>query len=73
VLGISPFDAHCWVVSKSVLRENVIGHLGQHTGMTGQETAWFPVHPNNPPEWLKYCGGTLDEAFIILRTLSPKR
>lgn len=72
-LGISPCEAHCWVVSKSVLRLNVIGHLGQHTGLSGQETAWFPVNPNKPPDWLLPCGGTLDQAFLVLKNLSHRR
>jgi len=72
-LGISPFDAHCWVVSKKILRTNVIGHLGQHTGSTGQETAWFAVNPKSPPDWLAPCGGTLDQAYKVLRSLSHRR
>ena len=72
-LGISPLEAHCWVISKAVLRQHVIGHLGQHTGLGGQETAWFPVSPQTPPEWIIPYGGTLDQAFIILRSLSPRR
>lgn len=72
-LGISPKEAHCWVVSKSILRQNVIGHLGQHTGLSGQETAWFPVNPNNPPGWLTTCGGTLDQAFTVLKNLSHRK
>jgi hypothetical protein len=72
-LGISPFEAHCWVVSKAILRKNVIGHLGQHTGSSGQETAWFPVNPNKPPEWIKPYGGTLDQAFPILKSLSHRK
>jgi hypothetical protein len=72
-LGISPFEAHCWVVSKSILRLNVIGHLGQHTGLAGQETAWFPVNPNKPPDWLIPCGGTLDQAFNVLKNLSHRK
>jgi hypothetical protein len=72
-LGISPFEAHCWVVSKSILRQNVIGHLGQHTGLSGQDTAWFPVSPNKPPVWLGPCGGTLDQAFIVLKNLSHRK
>jgi hypothetical protein len=72
-LGISPFEAHCWVVSKAILKRYVIGHMGQHTGAAGQETAWLSVQPNNPPDWLKKYGGTLDEAFIILRALSPRK
>jgi hypothetical protein len=71
-LGISPQTAHCWVISKSVLRQNVIGHLGQHTGSAGQETAWFSVKPTNPPAWLVPYGGTLDQAFTVLNSLSAR-
>ncbi len=72
-LGISPFEAHCWVVSKAILKKNVIGHMGQHTGSAGQETAWFSVNPENPPEWLAPFGGTLEQAYIVLKSLSHKK
>ena len=72
-LGISPFDAHCWVISKKVLKKIVIGHLGQHTGSRGQETAWFSVYPLNPPEWIIPYGGTLENAFGVLKSLSSRR
>lgn len=72
-LGISPFDAHCWVVSKKILKQNVIGHLGQHTGLAGQETAWFAVNPKAPPSWILGCGGTLEEAYKVLKSLSNKK
>jgi hypothetical protein len=72
-LGISPFEAHCWVISKKILKKYVIGHMGQHTGSTGQDTAWFPVNPKSPPDWLAECGGTLDQAYLVLKSLSNKR
>jgi hypothetical protein len=72
-LGISPFDVHCWVISKIILKTHVIRHLGQHTGSKGQETAWFPVNPMNPPEWLTSCGGTLEKAFSVLKPLSTRK
>ncbi len=72
-LGISPFEAHCWVINKSLLNKHVIGHLGQHTGSKGQETAWLTVKPNNPLPWLVSCGGTLDLAFQVLKGLSPRK
>jgi hypothetical protein len=72
-LGISPFDAHCWVISKKILKIYVIRHLGQHTGSSGQETAWFPVNPLNPPDWLSSCGGTLEKAFSVLKPLSSRK
>jgi len=67
-LGISPFDAHCWVISKQLLREHVIGKMGQHTGRGGQDTAWLHVDPSAPHSWLEPCGGPLNRAFQILRT-----
>lgn len=72
-LGISPFDAHCWVVSKNVLRKFVIRHMGQHTGSGGQETAWFAVNPHEPPEWIVSYGGSLDQAFLVLKNLSSRK
>ena len=72
-LGVSPSAAHCWVVSKAILRQFVIGHMGQHTGLAGKETAWLTVNPNNPPYWLAQCGGTLDEAYSVLRIIKHKR
>jgi hypothetical protein len=27
-LGVSPFEAHCWVISKAILLQYVIGHMG---------------------------------------------
>jgi hypothetical protein len=72
-LGISPFDAHCWVLSKDVLRQYVIGHMGQHTGRLGKETSWLTVNPSNPLEWIRPYGGTLNEAFVILNKLSRRR
>lgn len=72
-LGISPNNAHCWVIKKSFLYDNVIGHQPQHTGAGGTETFWFSVKPENPPEWIKPLGGTLKEALIVLKSLSKRR
>ena len=72
-LGISPFEAHCWVISKKILKQYVIGHMGQHTGSTGQETAWFAVNPQSPPSWILPCGGTLEQAYKVLKSLSSKK
>jgi len=72
-LGVSPNEAHCWVVSKRILLRIVIGHMGQHTGSGGQETAWFSVYPHNPPDWLTPYGGNLEDAFKVLRSLSRRK
>jgi hypothetical protein len=47
-LGISPFSAHCWFVSKTLLRQHVIGHLPQHAGKSRNRyilafvSCWYP-------------------------------
>jgi hypothetical protein len=72
-LGISPFDAHCWVISKAILRQHVIGHTPQHTGRGGTDTFWISVNALAPPEWLKPCGGHLADAFELMRKWQWKR
>lgn len=70
-LGISPFDAHCWVLPKSVLKTHVIGKMGQHSGGQAAETAWFSFPPDDPPEWLRSYGGGLRDALPLMRRLAP--
>jgi len=72
-LGISPFDAHCWVIAKDTLREHVLGHTPQHRGRVGTDTFWLSLSPSAPPEWLRACGGSLAEAFMILKEWQVKR
>lgn len=72
-LGISPFQAHCWVLSKKILKKEVIGHFGQHTGAAAQETAWLSINPKKPPKWLTKHGGTLTKAYAALKGLSHRR
>jgi hypothetical protein len=72
-LGVSPFDAHAWVMTKAVLRETVIGlhGMGQHGGGTAAETYWISVVPSAVPEWMQPHGGSLRLAVERLRTLAP--
>ena len=65
-LGMSPFSAHCWVISKSLLRRHVIGHTPQHMGRRGSDTAWLSFPASDPPSWLRRCGGTLARAARII-------
>ena len=71
LMGISPHDAHCWVIPKAdLVRLWKVEHVisAQHnSGHGGQDTAWMDVDPANPPEWLKPFGGTLDEALRLIR------
>ena len=69
ILGISPFAAHCWIVSKDLLRRYVIGHMPQHAGKVGTDTFWLSFPSINPPTWLYQCGGSLAEAFRVLKSV----
>ena len=56
-LGLAPFDAWCWAISKDLLCRHVIGRTPQHRGAEGTDTFWLSVDPDEPPEWLRACGG----------------
>ena len=62
-LGISPFDAHCWVLPKPVIMKQwQIGGGGigsQHGGQAGRDTAWLHVNPGSVHGWLQEWGGSL--------------
>jgi hypothetical protein len=66
-LGISPFDAHCWVLEKKEIlqhwqdKERTI--VPQHGGKAGNDTAWFSVDPQEVPEWLRQYGGSLSDGL----------
>lgn len=65
-LGLSPWDASCWVLPKELLRRHVIGHMGQHTGASGAETAWLSFPSARPLEWMQPFGGKLSEAWTVI-------
>lgn len=69
-LGLSPFDAHCWIVPKSTLQRQPDGVQPQHGGQAGTDTLWLQVRPNDVPEWLHEWGGTLADAHAVLRRLA---
>ncbi len=58
-LGLSPYDAHAWVLPKSILHQEVIGYMGQHTGADATDTAWLSVTVGDEHEWLDPFGGSL--------------
>jgi hypothetical protein len=67
-LGISPFTAHCWVIPKQVLLNRL---PPQHTGAAGRDTRWLQgLNPDAPPAWLVPYGGTLAEAFEVMRSIA---
>lgn len=71
-LGLCPFDARCWVVPKDLLRQHVIGHLGQHGGAGGTDTAWMSFPPDEPYPWLAPFGGKLRDAVRFLHQQYPR-
>lgn len=66
LLGVSPFDAHCWVVPKPVAWANA---PAQHGGAQGKDTKWIRFHPEAPPSWLVPFGGSLAQGFKVLRSI----
>lgn len=71
-LGLSPFTVHCWVISKELLKQYVIGHRPQHTGQGGTDTFWLSFPASKPEGWLQQCGGTLAEAHGVLQRISKQ-
>lgn len=71
-LGISPFDAHCWVLPKGEIdRRRLTGDIpAQHGGAAGKDTAWLDARPGNVPEWLNEWGGRLTTAVRLITELT---
>jgi hypothetical protein len=63
-LGISPFDAHCWIFDRVYAIKNA---KKQH----GTEY-WMTIDPKQPKDWVKGYGGPLDQAYRRLRNLIKK-
>lgn len=74
-LGISPYDVHCWVLSKELVLEKwKLGEIkSQHGGSRGQDTAWFSVDPNAPQTWLTPQSGKPADAIKVLRQFTEAR
>lgn len=65
-LGVSPFDAQAWLLPKVILKQYVIGHMGQHTGVSGSDTAWLGFQANNPFGWMNPYGGRLADVAQLI-------
>jgi len=70
-LGVSPFDAHCWVIPKSELQADQPGLSGQHGGQAARDTRWLEVRPSAIPSWMAPFDGSLASALASLRALGP--
>ena len=73
-LGISPSDAHCWVLPKEVILEKwKAGEIKpQHGGKGGSDTAWLTVDPEDVQPWLDDWGGSLSDAVGALSRIIAK-
>ena len=71
-LGISPFDAHCWVLPKAVVIERwQAGDIqSQHRGREGKDTAWISVRPVKEPDWINPWGGRLTDAVRLISRIT---
>lgn len=73
-LGISPLDAHCWVLPKDTVMEQWEsgGIKPQHAGKDGSDTAWLRVDPRNVEPWLRPHGGSLAAAVRRLAEITGR-
>jgi site-specific DNA-methyltransferase (adenine-specific) len=62
--GISPNKAHCWILERD--------YAIQHAKSQHKSEYWISFDPNKPPEWLKNCGGSLENAYQVIRKLKSK-
>lgn len=65
-IGLSPFDAQAWLLPKAIMRQYVIGHMGQHTGASGSDTAWLTFKADNPYDWMAPYGGRLADVARLI-------
>lgn len=66
-IGILPFDAQAWLLPKELLLERVIGHMGQHTGAAGTDTAWLGFDNMTPFDWMAPYGDRLSDVAQLLQ------
>ena len=72
-LGIRPFEVNAWLLPKQLLLEYVIGHMGQHTGAGGSDTAWLGFAAGEPYDWMAPYGKRLGDIENLLRAAGDGR
>lgn len=74
LLGLSPFEASCWVVPKAILREQPFraGLSHQHGGQAGTDTIWLRFKAASPLAWMAEFGGPLRSAYELLAAGQPR-
>ena len=65
-MGVSPNDAHVWIIPRDTATQN---SRRQH----GEETFMLQVDPQSVPSWLQPFGGSLGKAVPLLRRLAGRK
>jgi hypothetical protein len=67
-LGISPAQAHAWLIPKHIAWKHAVP---QHGGSLGKDTKWLSFQADDPPAWMSEFGGTLQNALSVLKSSLP--
>lgn len=72
LFGVSPHDAHCWVIPKQEIVALWSKHAitGQHTGAEAEDTAWIHLLPDNSIEDFSRFGNSLTAALKRISSLT---
>lgn len=65
-LGLSPSEAHGWLIPKSEVHVGRDGVSHQHGGEAGRDTLWLNFRAKSPPAWLSDYGGSLESLLSSL-------
>ena len=74
LLALYPKKAFGWVIPKEEIWKDGkfntanAGLDDQHDGAD----AWIDIDPNDPADWIKGYGGTIDQAIAIAKSLSKQ-
>ena len=66
-LGLSPTEAHCWLIPKSEVHVGREGVSHQHGGKAGTDTLWLSFPASKAPKWRDSYGGSLEQATSLMR------
>ena len=67
-LGLSPNEAHAWLIPKEEVHVRREGVSHQHGGKAGNDTLWLNFNAGQPPAWLSSYGGSLEEVVGMLKS-----
>ena len=65
-LGLSPNDAHAWLIPKAIAWQHA---TPQHGGKEGKDTKWLSFPADSPPAWLAPYGGSLAAVLDLVPRL----